>query len=119
MGGRANVAHVLGGAKVIPGKWELAIEFDEVKQLQPRMNDGQSLPKNKSQKCTQDVSTIQQSHGNPDGDGMNDTQTAFVTIRNSSAKLTRLVSLSSDKHFNSTKSQAKEFWSKEKTVKNM
>ncbi len=110
MGGRENVAYILGGAKIIPGKWELAIEFDEVKKLLPRMNGGQSLPKNDSQKCSHDVPTIQQSHDVPDSDGVNNTQTV---------KLTKLASLSSDKQFNSTKCQAKEFWSKEKTVKNM
>jgi hypothetical protein len=131
MGGRENVAYIVGGAKVIPGKWEKAIEFDEVKQLLPRMGDGQvGLPKitkselrrNKQKNCTQEHTqedpTMQQSHSNRDRDGANDTQIYFTT-NNSASTLMKLSSLSSDKQINSITSRTKEFWSKEKTVKNM
>lgn len=131
MGGRENVAYIVGGAKVIPGKWEKAIEFDEVKQLLPRMGDGQvGLPKitkselrrnkqkNSTQEHTQEDPTMQQSHSNRDRDGANDTQIYFTT-NNSASTLMKLSSLSSDKQINSITSRTKEFWSKEKTVKNM
>jgi len=130
MGGRENVAYILGGAKVIPGKWEQAIEFDEVKQLLPRMGDGQEgLPKNElrrnkqknsKQEHTQEDPTMQQSHehGNQDRDVANSTQISLTT-NNSATSLMKLSSLSFDKRINSTTGQTKEFWSKEKTVKNM
>ncbi|KAL3793548.1 hypothetical protein HJC23_007288 [Cyclotella cryptica] len=36
-GGRENVSHLLGGAKIIPGKWKEAVQMEEVKYLLPFM----------------------------------------------------------------------------------
>ena len=110
MGGRENVAHILGGAKVIPGKWEQAIEFDEMKQLLPSIGDKQGSPMKKVRRNKQNSegSMIQQSHDEQFNDGARGTLTMYTT--NSSAQ---------EKQINSTTTQTKEFWSKEKTVKNM
>lgn len=109
MGGRDFVAHILGGAKVIPGKWEKATELDEVKQLLPRMDNGHVLPRKTS---------IQQSHNRDQDEGRASTNQKIVASH-SSATLSSLVLPCSDKHTNSTTSRTKEFWSKEKTIKNM
>jgi hypothetical protein len=41
-GGRENVSHLLGGAKIVPGRWKDALELEEVKYLLPLMAEWQS-----------------------------------------------------------------------------
>ena len=94
MGGRDNVSHMLGGAKIIPGKWREAIEHFEVKSILPQLmqRDAKERP----------VSNLQHTH------------------QSSSALVTSTGSVSSDTHKNSTrKRQRKEFWSKEKVIKEL
>jgi hypothetical protein len=38
-GGRERVSNLLGGAKIIPGRWKDALEIEEVECLLPLMND--------------------------------------------------------------------------------
>jgi hypothetical protein len=94
MGGRDNVSHMLGGAKIIPGKWIEAIEHFEVKNILPQIM--QRDPKERS------LSSLQ--HTNQD----------------STAIVTSTASVSSDTHNNSTiRRQTKVFWSKEKVIKEL
>jgi len=103
MGGKENVAHVLGGAKIIPGRWREAIELEEVKKLLPRMG-----VENKGSDSK--VSTTQQSHGDHYYGGENNTQTHH-TNHSSSTIIPAPTS--------TTKIHAKEFWSKEKAIKEL
>lgn len=93
MGGRDNVSHMLGGAKIIPGKWREAIELDVVKKILPHIN--QHGPKKSSIAGLQHIN------------------------QNSTDIVTSMPSVSSAKHNNSARIQAKEFWSKDKVIKEL
>ena len=97
MGGRENVSHMLGGAKIVPGKWGEAIELDEVRQIIPQIM--QQGPKNSSISGLQHI-------------GQN--STAIVA----SMPLVTCA-LENNKHNNSTRIPRKEFWSKDKVIKEL
>ena len=47
-GGREHVSYMLGGAKIIPGKWKDAVEIEEVKYLLPLMSSNEESSKAES-----------------------------------------------------------------------
>ena len=125
MGGRENVSHLLGGAKVLPGRWNQAKEFEEVKCLLPRLEDytkknskkaGRKQVKSQTTDDTitqlkQKITTIttQQSHGD---------QQQLETIGDSPNNMKLMSLVESETPSNSTK-KVKEFWSKEKAIKEL
>lgn len=157
MGGRENVSHLLGGAKIIPGRWEDAMRIKEVKRLLPLMEGkGSKTSNGKDRKInSSDVKTslqqrnmMQQSHGDELQREGNITQTISTSLQHLNQNATNNVTLMSlvtsaapnmsaksrtkeyFQHLNqnatmvvsttvSTKSETKEFWSKEKVVKEL
>ena len=132
MGGRENVSYLLGGAKIIPGRWKEAMKLEEVEYLLPRMEEygKQDLQKSKTRKPTlrngRRIGTQKQSRGDEQQGKENKSQTLFNSSQhdmsgsgNSTTNLTLVSLVSSSASINSTKRQRKEFWSKEKATKEL
>jgi len=97
MGGRDNVSHMLGGAKIIPGKWRDAIELVEVRKILPQI--------------------MQQGSKNSSIAGLQHISQNSTDIVASMPLVTP--ALENNKHNNLTRIPRKEFWSKDKAIKEL
>lgn len=107
-GGRENLSHVLG-AKIVPGKWSDAVKLDEVKQLLPLLKAKDAGTNNREEPLQKDTAKTQHSHG--------DEWNAKFHSSTTNETLKSLVSPSAPS--NETGSQLKEFWTKEKAVRDL
>ncbi|KAL7517674.1 hypothetical protein ACHAWX_002581 [Stephanocyclus meneghinianus] len=123
-GGRENVSHLLGGAKIIPGKWKEAVEMEEVKYLLPFMT---SLLKNEP---LRDSVEELQFEGHISGTRVKRNSTDNGTVSDATNSLKRVETPTGDRrlvdlvresspheyHSDASLESTKEFWSKEKTI---
>jgi hypothetical protein len=97
MGGRDNVSHMLGGAKIIPGKWREAIELDEVRKILPQI-----MQQGFKNSAIADLQHI--------GQNSTDIVASMPLVT---------PALENNKHNNFTRIPRKEFWSKDKAIKEL
>ena len=97
MGGRDNVSHMLGGAKIIPGKWREAIELDEVRKILPQI-----MQQGFKNSAIADLQHI--------GQNSTDIVASMPLVT---------PALENKKHHNFTRIPRKEFWSKDKAIKEL
>lgn len=137
MGGRENVSYLLGGARVIPGKWKYAKNLKEITHLLPKMeqyykDDLRILKrKRKELKMSEEQATpynrpkagTPQSNKDLLQEGRAGTDTMLESLQHSSGSasststlMSLVLSASPD---DSTKGKIHEFWSKEKAVKEL
>lgn len=123
-GGRENVSHLLGGAKIIPGKWKEAVEMEEVKYLLPFMT---SLLKNEPLRDSVEelqfeghISGTRVKQNSTDDGTVSDATISLKRVENPAGdrRLVDLVRESSPHEYHSDASleSTKEFWSKEKAI---
>jgi len=116
MGGRENASHLLGGAKIIPGRWKEAMELEEVKYLLHRMEEYDEYnPQETESEQIREIRT-QQSRGLMHTGSTHNDASANT---NSTANLKLASLVSSSKSLSSMEMRRKEFWSKEKAIREL
>jgi len=116
MGGRENASHLLGGAKIIPGRWKEAMELEEVKYLLHRMEEYDEYnPQETESEQIREIRT-QQSRGLMHTGSTHNDASANA---NSTANLKLASLVSSSKSLSSMEMRRKEFWSKEKAIREL
>lgn len=106
MGGRENVVHVLGGnVKLVPGKWKEAVKLDIVKQVLPLMEEKKEAMQQQPEEQEKEGDTDDQTNHNP---AIAENLTLMSMVQSSSPSSTNL-----------TKGHTKEFWSREKVIKDL
>lgn len=111
LGGRENVAHLLGGSKIIPGKWKEAKEVEEVAYLIPKMKE---LDKEGIKSKRRDVKT-----GKENEPIQNKRQMVGMQQSQDIKGGGNVVENASTNESNRGDSTTKEFWSKEKAIKEL